>query len=51
VIAGKGGLRSGSFFFGGAGSKPSLMACFRASLRARRMASDFSRVFLSEGFS
>jgi hypothetical protein len=51
LISGKGGFRSNGFFFGGAGSNPSLIACFLASLRARRMASDFSRVFLSDGFS
>ena len=51
LISGKGGFRSNGFFFGGAGSNPSLIACFRASLRARRTASDFSRVFLSDGFS
>jgi hypothetical protein len=35
----------------GAGMRPSRCACFRASLRARRMASAFSRVLRSEGFS
>src|SRR4029079_12883578 len=38
-------------FLTGAGINPSRMACFRASLRARRMASDFSRAAFSEGFS
>jgi len=33
------------------GSRPSRYNFFRASLRARRMASAFSRTFLSEGFS
>jgi len=50
LASGKGGLRSKSFFFGGDGSNPSLIACFRASLRARRTASDFSRVLFSRAF-
>jgi hypothetical protein len=33
------------------GSKPSRCSFLRASLRARRMASAFSRTLLSEGFS
>src|SRR6516164_3148738 len=47
-----GGARrgAGSRFFG-MGSKPSRCACFLAALRARRMASDFSRVLRSDGFS
>jgi len=49
-----GSARVGRLSFGfltGAAINPSRMAFFRASLRARLMASDFSRVFFSEGFS
>jgi hypothetical protein len=47
-----GGARrgEGSRFFG-IGIKPSRWACFLAALRARRMASAFSRVLRSDGFS
>jgi hypothetical protein len=46
-----GGRRGeGSRFFG-MGIKPSRCASFRAALRARRMASAFSRVLRSDGFS
>ena len=38
-------------FLTGAAINPSRIACFRAILRARRMASDFSRAAFSEGFS
>jgi hypothetical protein len=37
--------------FGFIGSRPSLCSFLRASLRARRTASAFSRAFFSEGFS
>jgi hypothetical protein len=40
-----------SIGFGLPGSSPSRWARLRASLRARRMASAFSRAFFSEGFS
>lgn len=40
--------RAGRF---GAAISPSRIACLRASLRLRRTASAFSRVFRSEGFS
>ena len=45
-----GGRRASSRRFGGAMS-PSRWACFRAALRARRMASAFSRALRSDGFS
>src|SRR5581483_3942690 len=44
-------LPGSTFALAGAWINPSRMACFRASLRARRIASDFSRVAFSEGFS
>jgi hypothetical protein len=44
-------LLSRSFFLRGSGMRPSRCACFLASLRARRIASPFSRVLRSEGFS
>src|SRR5215204_4293819 len=40
-----------SNFFLGSGISPSRCAFLRASFRARRIASDFSRFFRSEGFS
>ncbi len=43
-------LASNSFFLG-SGMSPSRCAFLRASFRARRIASDFSRFFRSEGFS
>ena len=43
-------LAKGSYF-GFAGSKPSRCNRLRASLRARRTASAFSRAFFSDGFS
>ena len=43
-------LASGSFLRGAA-IKPSRCACFRLSLRIRRIPSPFSRANLSEGFS
>jgi len=47
-----GGARRGeSSRFFGIGIKPSRWACFLAALRARRMASAFSRVLRSDGFS
>src|SRR5437879_2749996 len=41
----------GNPFFFGAAMRPSRWACLRASLRARRTASAFSRVDRSDGFS
>src|SRR5262249_34906863 len=47
-----GGARRGeSSRFFGIGIKPSRWACFLAALRVRRMASAFSRVLRSDGFS
>jgi hypothetical protein len=46
----RGGLVTGAFLFGGA-MRPSRIACLRAILRARRIASVFSRMALSDGFS
>jgi hypothetical protein len=42
---------SGSHVDGGSQRRPSRCAFLRASLRARRMASAFSRAFFSDGFS
>ena len=44
------GRRASSRRLGG-GISPSRCACFRAALRARRMASAFSRALRSDGFS
>ena len=46
-----GGLLIGSHCFGFIGSRPSRCIFLRASLRARRTASAFSRARFSEGFS
>jgi hypothetical protein len=48
---GGGARRGASSRFFGMGIKPSRWACFLAALRARRMASAFSRVLRSDGFS
>jgi len=48
---GDGARRGASSRFFGMGIKPSRWASFLAALRARRMASAFSRVLRSDGFS
>ena len=48
---GSGGRRGAGSRFFGMGIKPSRCACFLAALRARRIASAFSRVLRSDGFS
>src|SRR5262245_34055480 len=48
---GGGARRGASSRFFGIGIKPSRWACFLAALRVRRMASAFSRVLRSDGFS
>src|SRR5205823_14007382 len=48
---GAGARRGAAYRFLGIGIRPSRWACFLAALRARRMASAFSRFLRSEGFS